>query len=309
MRDDARDRSARRRRDRRRRPRPCWCRRTAARRRRPRAPRAAVRAARRHRRARCPKPRLAAELAHGVGQHLRVRVVDVRRLHRLAGRDDLVAGRDDRDDRLSPDVNAWRRRSPRARRFAAGQHRARAQHRLAGRDVGAGKRDAAAGRHRRRMRSLPSRDFACSTITTASAPRGTIRPRTTPPGWPGTAGGPPGTTWPGSRRATAGPATTPGADSSPPPDDFGPGRRQSYPCHGGTRAARGTPDPDGAIPPAPPVGGKSTRRTPGAPTRPARCPRTSPRSGRRGWTSWACWRGSGRPRRGCPMARPRRCAG
>ena len=49
--------------------------------------------------------RLAAQLAHGVGEDLRVRVVDARRLHRLAGRDDLVAGREDGDDRPAPDVH------------------------------------------------------------------------------------------------------------------------------------------------------------------------------------------------------------
>ena len=60
--------------------------------------------------------RLAAELAHGIGEHLGVRVVDLRRLHRLAGRDDFVAGGEDGDDRLSPDVDASRRRSRPARR-------------------------------------------------------------------------------------------------------------------------------------------------------------------------------------------------
>ena len=82
-----------------------------------RAPRAPSRAARSMSSGDDAEPtRLAAQLAHGVGEHLRVRVVDARRLHRLAGRDDLVAGREDRDDRLAPDVDRRRRRSPRARR-------------------------------------------------------------------------------------------------------------------------------------------------------------------------------------------------
>ena len=35
---------------------------------------------------------LATQFLHGVGQNLRVGIIDLGRLHRIAGRDDLVAG-------------------------------------------------------------------------------------------------------------------------------------------------------------------------------------------------------------------------
>ena len=64
-----------------------------------------------------PKRRgLAAQLAHGVGEHLRVRVVDPRGLHRLAGRDDLVARGDDGHHGPAPHVHGRPRRSRPARR-------------------------------------------------------------------------------------------------------------------------------------------------------------------------------------------------
>ena len=47
------------------------------------------------------------KLAHSVSQNLGVGVVDLGRLHRISGRDDLVAGGEDRDDRLSPDVDVF----------------------------------------------------------------------------------------------------------------------------------------------------------------------------------------------------------
>ena len=94
-----------------------------------------------------PQPfRLAAELAHGIGEHLGVRVVDLCRLHRLAGRDDLVAGREDGDDRLSPDVDGGDADRGQHAGIAAGQQLTAAEHGLAGGDVGSGKRHAAARR-------------------------------------------------------------------------------------------------------------------------------------------------------------------
>ena len=92
--------------------------------------------------------RLAAQLPHGVGEHLRVGVVDLGGLHRLAGRDDLVAGRKDRDDRLSPDVDVRDADRGEHAGIAAGQQLAAAKHRLARGDVGSGKRYAAARRDR-----------------------------------------------------------------------------------------------------------------------------------------------------------------
>ena len=62
-------------------------------------------------------PRLAAQFTHGVGEHLPVGVVDFAWLHFFAGRDDLVAGRKNRDHRLSPDLRHSRRRSRRVRPY------------------------------------------------------------------------------------------------------------------------------------------------------------------------------------------------
>ena len=96
-----------------------------------------------------PQPfRLAAELAHGIGQHLGVRVVDLCRLHRLAGSDDLVAGGDDGDDRLSPDVDGRDADRGQHAGIPAGQELTAPEHGLAAGDIGAGKRHPASRRHR-----------------------------------------------------------------------------------------------------------------------------------------------------------------
>ena len=50
--------------------------------------------------------RLAAQLANGIGENLRIRVVYFRRLHRLAWSDDFVAGEEYGHDRFTPDVDA-----------------------------------------------------------------------------------------------------------------------------------------------------------------------------------------------------------
>ena len=96
--------------------------------------------------------RLATELANGVGQHLRVRVVDARGLHRLARWNDLVAGRKDRDDRLAPDVDRGDADRGEDACVAAGEDLSAPQHRFAGGDVGAGERDAAARTRDQRRR-------------------------------------------------------------------------------------------------------------------------------------------------------------
>jgi hypothetical protein len=91
--------------------------------------------------------RLAAKLPHGVSEHLRVRVVDFRRLHGLAGSDDLVAGRKDGDDRLSPDVDSRHADGGQDAGIAAGERLTTAQHRLAAGDVRSGERHAAPRRN------------------------------------------------------------------------------------------------------------------------------------------------------------------
>ena len=96
-----------------------------------------------------PQPfRLAAELAHGIGEHLGVRVVDLCRLHRLAGSDDLVAGRENGDDRLSPDFDGSDADRGQHAGIPAGQELTPAEHGLAAGDVGSGKRHPASRRDR-----------------------------------------------------------------------------------------------------------------------------------------------------------------
>ena len=90
-------------------------------------------------------PRLAAQFAHGVGEHLAVGVVNLGRLHLFAGRDDFIAGGKNRDDRLSPDIDIRDTDRRQHSRVAAGQQPAAAKHRLARRDVGSGERHPAAG--------------------------------------------------------------------------------------------------------------------------------------------------------------------
>ena len=95
-----------------------------------------------------PEPRrLAAGLADGVGQHLRVGVVDAGRLHRIARRDDLVARGQNRDDRLAPDIDFGDANGRQHAGIAARQQLTLPQHGFAGGDVGAGERHAAAGGH------------------------------------------------------------------------------------------------------------------------------------------------------------------
>jgi hypothetical protein len=87
-----------------------------------------------------PQPlRLATQLSHGVGEDLGIRVVDLCRLHRLTGRDDLIAGGEDGDDRLSPDVDVGDADRSQHAGVTAGQQLPTAKHGLARGDVGAGK--------------------------------------------------------------------------------------------------------------------------------------------------------------------------
>ncbi len=90
---------------------------------------------------------LAAQFANGISEHLGVGVVDARRLHRLAGRDDFVAGREDRDDRLAPDVYAGDADRGEHSGIAAGQDLSAPQYRFPCRDVGARERHSAPRRH------------------------------------------------------------------------------------------------------------------------------------------------------------------
>ncbi len=121
-------------------------------------------------------PRLAAELPHAVGEHLRVGVVDLRRPHRIAWRDDLVAGRDDRDDRLSPDIDFGHANRREHAGVATGEQLSAAKHRLAGVMSVPANEIPLPAVTALAMRSSPSRASACSTMTTASAPRGTMPP-------------------------------------------------------------------------------------------------------------------------------------
>ena len=99
-----------------------------------------------------------------------------RRPHRLARGDDLVAGRENRDDRLAPDVDLEHADRRQHAGVAAGEQLTLTQHGLAGGDVGSRERHAAPGRDGTGdMRSVPDAS-ACSTMTTASAPRGIMPP-------------------------------------------------------------------------------------------------------------------------------------
>jgi hypothetical protein len=69
----------------------------------------------------------------------------VRRRHLLPGRDDLVACRQDGDDRPAPDVHLGDANSGEYAGIATRQQLPAPQHRLACRDVGTGERHAAAG--------------------------------------------------------------------------------------------------------------------------------------------------------------------
>jgi hypothetical protein len=61
-----------------------------------------------------------AKLAHRVGQDLGVGIVDVRRRHTLARRDELVAGRNNGDPRLPPHGYLGLTDGSEHARFAAG---------------------------------------------------------------------------------------------------------------------------------------------------------------------------------------------
>src|SRR4030095_6625650 len=87
------------------------------------------------------------KVAYGLGEHLSVRVVDARRLHGLTRWNDLVAGREDGDHRLSPDINRGDADRGEHAGVAGGQTRAASRDSLTGGDIGAGERDATAGGH------------------------------------------------------------------------------------------------------------------------------------------------------------------
>ena len=125
--------------------------------------------------------RLAAQLANGIRQDLRVRVVDARRLHRLTWRDDLVAGREDRDDRLAPDVDRRRRQSRRARRCRGWSESCPRRSTVSPAVMSVPANDtplpAVTAREPMSLQLVcPSDTSACSTMTTASAPRGIMPP-------------------------------------------------------------------------------------------------------------------------------------
>ena len=82
--------------------------------------------------------RLAAELSHRIREHLGVRVVDFCRLHRLARSDDLVAGRENGDDRLPPDFDGSDADRGQDAGITAGQELTAAQHGLAAGDIRSG---------------------------------------------------------------------------------------------------------------------------------------------------------------------------
>ena len=83
----------------------------------------------------------AARLLDGSSEDRRIRIVHGARPHRFAGRDDLIAGRDDRNPRSAPYLDhgvANRRQHP---DLARGQHLPRAQYGLATRQIAAGEGD------------------------------------------------------------------------------------------------------------------------------------------------------------------------
>ncbi len=84
-------------------------------------------------------PRLAAKLAHSVSQYLGVGVVDLCWLHRISRRNDLVASRENRDNRLSPYVDMVHSDRRKHSRIPAGQHAATAKYGFTCGDIGSGK--------------------------------------------------------------------------------------------------------------------------------------------------------------------------
>ncbi len=121
--------------------------------------------------------RFAAQLADCVREHLAVGVVNMGGPHRLAGRDDLIAGRENGDNGFAPDADVRDADGREHAGVAAGQQLASAKHRFAGRDVRAREGDPAAGGDRPAdQKFFCRRTWTSSTMTTASAPRGTMPP-------------------------------------------------------------------------------------------------------------------------------------
>ncbi len=88
--------------------------------------------------------RFAAKLADCVREHLAIGVVNMGRPHRLAGRDDLIASREDSDDGFAPDADVRDADGCEHAGVAAGQQLAAAKHGFPGRDIRARERDPAA---------------------------------------------------------------------------------------------------------------------------------------------------------------------
>ena len=89
--------------------------------------------------------RLTAQLADGVGEDAPVTVVDEARPHGLAGLDQLVARRQDRDPGPAHDLDVATTDRGEDAGFAGGEPGASEQHGLAAADVGARKRESGAG--------------------------------------------------------------------------------------------------------------------------------------------------------------------
>src|SRR5262245_781659 len=98
--------------------------------------------------------RLAAQLAICMGENLRIRVIDFRRLHRLAWSDDFVAGGENGHDRFTPDVDATDTDGGEHSSIAARQYVTETKHRFACCDVRPRERYIRAGRDRARYMQL-----------------------------------------------------------------------------------------------------------------------------------------------------------